>query len=50
MDGCCSVGIWLCFDSFAGSSEGSLIGGCVLEDGLVMGLSCCGQGPVMGLS
>ena len=40
---CCSVGMQLCFDSFTGSCcGGSLICSCVLEHGLVMGLSLCG--------
>ena len=39
MAGHCSAGMQLCFDSFAGSCcGGSLICGCVLEHGLVMGL------------
>ena len=37
--GHCSVGMWLCFNGFAGSCcKGSSICGCVLEHGLVMGL------------
>ena len=36
----CSLGWWLCFDGFAGSfCGGSSICGCVLEHGLVKGLS-----------
>ena len=36
----CGVGMWLCFDHFAGICCGeSSICGCVLEDGFVMGLS-----------
>ena len=40
MAGHSSVGMWLCFDGFTGSCYGGLsLCGCVLEDGLVMGLS-----------
>ena len=40
MVGCCSVGKWLCLYGFAGSFCGELsVCGCVLEHGLVMGLS-----------